>query len=243
MERQRYRSTLSSAGINIAFEYSHLKTAMRCREYLTKDKEYKVFIKIEDADIALEKSLYNRTDETYTEDYYESRALLRKIAESLIDFDTILMHGAVVSDGKYAYMFTANSGTGKSTHVHKWVENLSSARIINGDKPLVRIIGNAAFACGTPWCGKERENINTMVPLKAIVVMERNEFNQIINCQVSDILPILINQTHRPTGAVELLKTMSVLEQLSDKVSFYKFYFNNMKDDCFQVAYDALHRS
>lgn len=55
------------------------------------------------------------TASQYSPEYLETLVLLRKIAEELPDRDTFLMHGAVISWKDNAYMFTAPSGTGKST--------------------------------------------------------------------------------------------------------------------------------
>ncbi len=50
------------------------------------------------------------------------------------------MHGAVVSWKQEGYIFTAPSGTGKTTHVRLWKEHLGpDVEIINGDKPVLEV--------------------------------------------------------------------------------------------------------
>ena len=56
----------------------------------------------------------------FSDEYLETLAVYRKIAEELIENKTILFHGSVVAvDGK-GYLFAAKSGTGKSTHTRLW---------------------------------------------------------------------------------------------------------------------------
>ena len=73
-------------------------------------------------DIAYErKRSASKTDQNghaaeYTDAYLETLAVYRKIAEWMPMYNTLLFHGSVIAvDGK-AYLFTAKSGTGKSTH-------------------------------------------------------------------------------------------------------------------------------
>lgn len=166
--------------------------------------------------------------------------LLRKLANAMLSYDTFLMHGAVIAIGDSAYMFTAKSGTGKTTHIRKWLKNLPEAYVVNGDKPLIIAGENVPQACGTPWCGKERMGTNTIVPLKAIVFMVRAEDNAIRPISFTEAFPRLLAQTHRPEDPELMKKTLQLLTSLNKRVSFYQFNVNNLKDDAFQVAYHEL---
>lgn len=240
MGQKGYWSRLSIAGINITIEYSHIKTAFFCRSYLTKEEKSALAISVEDSDIEYEKSLSNESEEIYRNNYFETQAILRKISEQIADFNTILMHGAVVAVGNHAYMFSAKSGTGKTTHIKQWLKKAKGAYVVNGDKPFIKITDTQAIACGTPWCGKERMGTNTMVPLKAIVFMERSEENHMEEIAFSQAYPYLLQQSHIPSESEKAKKTLHLISQLYGKVSFWRFQCNNFKDDCFDVAYNAL---
>lgn len=169
--------------------------------------------------------------------------VLRKITEVLIEFDVFLMHGAVVAVNDKAYLFTAPSGTGKTTHILKWMEHLPNAFIVNGDKPFIKYVSadeELPLVCGSPWAGKENMYTNAMVPLRAIILMERAENNQIEQISFSEAFPSLIQQTYRPKDAGKMRKTLKLIQRLHPSVKFYRFKCNNFKDDCFDVAYDAL---
>lgn len=169
----------------------------------------------------------------------ESIVLLRKIADRMLDFDTILMHGAVVAVDGEAYLFTAPSGTGKTTHISLWLDNLPDAYVVNGDKPLL-IVEDTPLACGTPWCGKERMGTNAIVPLKAIVMMKRAEENAMRPLSFTEAFPHLLEQSHRPEDAEKMRKTVRLLSSLGKRVALWQFECNNFKDDAFCVAYHAL---
>ncbi|MDD7517902.1 hypothetical protein [Ruminococcus flavefaciens] len=38
------------------------------------------------------------------------------------DYDTVLFHGSVIAVDGHGFLFTAKSGTGKSTHTRLWRE-------------------------------------------------------------------------------------------------------------------------
>lgn len=74
----------------------------------------------------------------YPPGYHEGLEVYREIS-SLVPFrDAFLMHSSVVALHGEAYVFTAKSGTGKSTHSRLWLAHFPEAEIVNGDKPLFK---------------------------------------------------------------------------------------------------------
>ena len=68
-------------------------------------------------------------------------------------------------------LFTAKSGTGKSTHTRYWLEAFGNrAAIINDDKPFIRLDTPAPMICGAPWSGKHGLDTNLSVPLAGICI-------------------------------------------------------------------------
>ena len=221
--------------VGIHTRYSDLHTG--CGDFLC-DGEPEIEISADENDMARERDEAEKALRGNSN--LEDLAIHRKICEAMLDWDTFLMHGAVVAVGRSAYVFTAASGTGKSTHVQKWLENAPGAYVVNGDKPLIQITDSGAVACGTPWCGKEKMGASVMVPLKAIALMERGENNTIREISFGEAFSFLLQQTYRPTDPEKMKKTLALLSRMNGKVRFYRFIFNNLKDDCFGVAYNAL---
>ena len=240
MKQEEKNFCLSVAGHSFAIHALYTQAYKQCRDYLTEEvAEKEIFITEEDI-------ISEQGDTTEQEvfiqrnDYLETLAIYRKISEEILDYDVFLMHGAVIAYKNSAYMFTAVSGTGKTTHIMKWLENLGESYVVNGDKPLIKISENEAIACGTPWQGKESLGTNCMVPLKAIVLMERGEDNEIEEIPFERALSFLIRQTYMPADVVKMKKTLTLVAKLKERVKFYKYVFNNMKDDAFEVAYKGI---
>ncbi len=231
---------ISVAGRCFSVHTLHPDAFSLCRDYLTylpPEGE----IRITESDIAAERPEMIRQGHARDDDgYLETLALHRKLSEAMLSFDTFLMHGAVVSYGGNAYMFSADSGVGKTTHLRKWLAEAEGAFPVNGDKPLIRITGSRAIACGTPWCGKEQIGKNTMAPLRAIVLMERAEENRIGEISFGRAFPDLLRQTHRPADESAMKKTLALLSALYGRVSFWRFACNNLSEDCFRTSFEAL---
>ena len=173
----------------------------------------------------------------------ESFILLRLASDILIDDDTLLFHGATIALGNSCYLFSAPSQTGKTTHIRLWLKDCPEAFVVNGDKTFIHFQDPAAppLACGSPWAGKEHLYTNTMVPLKSIILMERAEDNHIEQISFAEAFPALLQQVYRPDDPEKMRKTLRLMQQLNHAVTFWRFQCNNFKDDCFQVAYSALH--
>ena len=163
---------------------------------------------------------------TYDYGCLEPFVALKQLANYVITFDTFLMHGSVVALDNQAYMFTAPSGVGKTTRTKLFLDLYPGSVVVNGDKPLIKVTPTQAIACGTPWCGKEGWNTNTMVPLRAIFLLERageGEESSIEEVSLGKAFPFLLQQTHRPENPELMRKTLTLLKSLEGKVKIYKF--------------------
>lgn len=84
-----------------------------------------------------------------------------------------LLHASFVAWNGRAILFTAPSGTGKSTQAELW-RTLRGAEIINGDRAAVRICGGKALAWGLPFAGSSDVRKNTVLPLAAVVYLSQS---------------------------------------------------------------------
>lgn len=159
----------------------------------------------------------------------------------LLNFDGMLLHSsAVVYEGK-AYLFTAPSGTGKSTHTRLWCENFEGAFILNDDKPALRSEDGVWYAYGTPWSGKTNLNVNLRVPLGGIAVVERNKDNSIVPLKGRKALFAILNQTVRPHSSELRLKLTQLLSDLLTEVPVWLLRCNTDKEAAF-VSKEAMTR-
>lgn len=227
----------------VGIETLHFRPFAFCRDFIT-DRKPEMTIQIKQNDIDEERARYEKVygECSLWDGALEVLALHRVLSERLIEFGVILIHGAAIGCNNESYLFTAASGTGKTTHILKWLEYCQNSFIVNGDKPFILINedGRKPLVCGSPWAGKEHYYTNTMIPLKAIVIMERSEENHIKQISFAEAIPSLIQQIYRPVDEKKMRKTLKLLQRLSPSVSFWRFRCNNFKEDCFRVAYNAL---
>ena len=184
----------------------------------------------------------NHEDVTaFSSPYLETLAALRKICEQMAFYNRILCHGAVISYAKNdAYMFTAPSGTGKSTHINLWRKYLGEAvEVVNGDKPLIKIEDASATIYGTPWAGKEGWQKNTAVTLKGICIIERGTTNEIVKVNPMEQLIRLMHQVHVPNGAEAAGKTLELFSKLFELVPLYVIKCD-MSEDAVRASFEAM---
>lgn len=217
-------------------------------EYITDLNEKSDFcVEVTSEDLSNERKKYVREATLegekiidYSDNYLETLALYRKITTKLSDYGIILFHGSVIAVDGIAYLFTAKSGTGKSTHTRLWREHfLDRAVMINDDKPLIEVRKDGVTAYGTPWDGKHHLSTNTSAPLKAICILERGEKNEIEKIEIDEAYPLFLQQIYNPTDRQALTSTLDTLDRLMDKVSIYRLKCN-MNEDAVEIAYKGM---
>lgn len=239
-----FRIALADQVIGISALYE--ETRIFCRDYLT-DEPASFHVEITPDDIAFEREksdreavMEGRVIVAYSDEYLETLALYRKIVERLLEWDILLFHGSCISMGGEAYLFTARSGVGKSTHTRLWQKQFGSrAVIINDDKPLLKLHEQGVTVYGTPWDGKHRRSTNISCPLKSICILTRSEENHILRIDKKAALSMLCQQSYRPMDPVRLRKTLELIDRLGNKVALYKLGCN-MQPEAAQIAYMGM---
>ena len=156
--------------------------------------------------------------------------------------DILLMHGAVVAVDGQAYLFTAKSGTGKTTHTRLWMQQFGDrAVMVNGDKPLLHITNEGVTVYGTPWDGKEHLSTNTFCSLKALCILTRSETNHIERISKKEALPMLCQQVYRPEAPAMLAKMLALVDRLGSSVPLYRLGCN-MEPEAALVAYHGMNQ-
>lgn len=232
------------ADVSIAVHSIYDEVFRLCRDYLTDDTPA-FCVSAAPADIALERMKTIREAETegrspvdHSDPYLETLAVYRKIAAQMLSRDTFLLHGAVVAVKDQAWLFTAPSGTGKTTHIRLWLDNIEGSYVVNGDKPLIHI-GEEVTVYGTPWAGKEGMQKNVGVKLCGIVFLERGAENSIERTTLSQVLPALIQQSYRPNDKSAVEKTLALIGKLGSRIPLYRLKCN-MLPEAALTAYHTL---
>lgn len=84
--------------------------------------------------------------------------------------DGFVFHCSYIEREGRAILFTAPSGTGKSTQADLW-NSLRGAEILNGDRAAVRIADGEILAEGIPFAGSSQYCKNRSLPIDAIVYL------------------------------------------------------------------------
>ena len=206
----------------------------QCRGYIVPDGD-------NDLEVLPDLEYERKVSPGFAEDHIESLAVLRAIAEHMPDDDTILMHAVALAANDSAVLFTAPSGTGKTTHAMRWLEALPGSYVINGDKPFVRLAGNGVWVYGTPWCGKERLNRNCAMPVRAICLLERSEVNSAEELAPENAFGFLYRQIYHPADDRRLKRSLELLSGIMDSVKLLRIGMNNFAADVFESAFQAVY--
>lgn len=101
--------------------------------------------------------------------------------KKILKFNAIFLHSSAILYKGKAYLFSADSGVGKSTHTKLWIKKFGAenVQIINDDKPIIRFIDNDWYVYGSPFDGGSGVNTNTRAKLGGIIFLERAEENSI----------------------------------------------------------------
>lgn len=222
------------AELNIAIENKYDYIKAMCRDYIT-DHKADFCVSASDEEIQAEDK-----GTGFDKGYLESLAIYRKIAEKVIKYNAFLLHGVVVEVNQCGVAFLARSGVGKSTHARLWQELLKdNLTVVNGDKPLIRLIDGKTFAYGTAWAGKENIHTNTKTELKKMCFIERSADNECIKLEKKVVFKKLIAQIYRPTSTELFLKTLEFITEVIENTEFYLIKCNT-DISAAMVAYERV---
>ncbi len=213
-------------------------TKWLCRDYEYSGDEKDAFsLKVELKDVLAEKK--NLPD--FPDYFVESVFVYRKLCEYVLnEANGLIFHcSSIMVDGG-AYVFTAPSGTGKSTHARLWRELLGDkAVMINDDKPIIRYVDGEFYVYGTPWMGKHNLGANVRAKLKAICKIRQEKENTIEKITPQQMLVTILNQTLRPEKLENMDKLLTLIEKMLEKTKLYSLGCN-ISSEAAELSYNAM---
>ncbi len=134
----------------------------------------------------------------------------------------MVMHSSCMAYKGEGVMFSAPSGTGKSTHTGLWRKYYAEdVTMINDDSPVLRFNENGIKVCGTPWSGKTDINHNISVPLRAIVILWQSPENTIRRLSTDEAVFRVMNEVTRPPFDELMEVTLCNIEKILKTVPVY----------------------
>lgn len=226
------------ADLNIGIEAKFARILEQCRMYQVSGCEecFQVEATLEEIDAEDDR----KSGGKFRREYLETLAILRKISEKFPFYQRFLMHGATISYENQAYMFTALSGTGKSTHIKLWRQYLGEkVQIVNGDKPFLWVKDEEVRVYGSPWAGKEGWNRNCSERLGGICFLRRGQKNQIRQITPQECLKLLMRQVYLPSDPMAAGLTLELVDQMLKLVPLYLLDCD-MSEEAVRTSFEAL---
>lgn len=224
---------------------------MLARVYIKSDDGYGIYTVLDEADGAL---VYIQFDKTFTnvlvrqssndqlpiEQEAKAYNVLWEIFKNVIVcFDGIIIHSSAISYAGEGVIFSAPSGTGKSTHTRLWQKMfVQSVILVNDDTPAIRRIDDKLYLYGLPWSGSG-SNCSVRVPLKAIAFLERGTQNNLYPIDVITALYNLTDEMYRPIYSEIMDRQLSLVDFIFEKIPILTIECN-MQDEAAIVAKDYI---
>lgn len=234
------------AGVPIRVSCRFRENREFIKDYLTEEEE-RFTVEPSADDLAQMQADFDRMDQAEgipkhqrAEAFLENNAIHALLAEKLVQYDVLLMHGSALCMDGAGIIFTAKSGTGKSTHARLWREAFGDrVWMINDDKPMLRIEETGVTVYGTPWDGKHHLSRNASAKLKAIVNLTRDESNHISPMSRADAFPVLMKQCFVSRNPATMARIMDLEKRLLNAVDFYTLGCN-IEQDAAKVAWEGM---
>ncbi len=231
-----FKIKLADLTIDVQSQYPALYDF--CEKYRSEDEGSAFLVSISPREIAEERKIM--PDPEFSESYLEECAALRKIGDRLPLYNRFLIHGAAITFEDRAYLFTAPSGTGKSSHILMWKKYLGEkVDIVNGDKCILSVAEDEIYVHSTPWAGKEKWNRNRKAKLGGICILRRGRENMISRRKPGEILPELVEQIFWPKQAEAAGRTLELLDSLVNLVPVYLLECDR-SEDAVRRSFEAL---
>lgn len=128
----------------------------------------------------------------------------------LLYYQAFILHSSFISWQNNGILFTAPSGTGKSTQADLW-KKYEDADIYNGDRTIIRKIEGKYYGFGSPYAGSSGIYRNESAPIKAIVVIEQGPDNVIRRLHGREAFLPLFRETLMNTWNKEYMEKMTDL--------------------------------
>lgn len=212
---------MNCAGFPVKYSFQYPSTFGYFKEYIEKVAEESYDIQICKDDII--DNIY-KVKRTQSLAFTEFQHLMLKTGNFLLMNDRCLFHGVVFIWKNFAWLFTASSGTGKTTQYRLWKEIEKDIQIINGDKPILEYRNGTIFAHSSPWKGKEGFGTYGLnAPLAGIILLEQDSYNNIELIEPSDsVLPLFLQFISYPDNPELIVKQSEFLDHMLNSLPVWK---------------------
>lgn len=225
------------ADLNILINPLSEEIKKRLSPYIVNSDSFDFEVKVSQSEIA---EYISNSKENCSSFIAESTLILTQICNRILEnYNGFFFHSSSLMLDNEGYVFTAVSGTGKSTHTELWRKLFKEKVVmINDDKPIIRKKDGVFYVYGTPWMGKSNIGNNVKAPVKAVYILQRGEKNSAVRVKPGEVFKNILEATVVPTDRNNMEKLLELLDEFFSSVSLFLLTCN-MDTEAAQVAYDA----
>lgn len=146
---------------------------------------------------------------------------LLALEKILLPQDILVLHSSYIIYNNNAIVFTAPSGTGKSTQADLW-KQYKGAEVINGDRSIMKLSDTAVQSYSLPFCGSSGINLDKTAPLAGIILIEQAPENSIQKCPPAQAIRKLYSEcsiNHWNPNAIE--SSFQIIEKIVERIPIY----------------------
>lgn len=106
----------------------------------------------------------------------------------------VILHSSYIAWKGKGIVFSAPSGTGKSTQAELWRRHRPGTEIINGDRSILTCERGVPEVYGLPLCGSSGIAVNKSFPLGAVVVLRQAKTNTVRRLGVREAVSLIYSE-------------------------------------------------
>lgn len=161
------------------------------------------------------------------------------IEKLLLDVDALILHSCYTEYKGKAILFTAPSGTGKTTQAEIW-KRVYGSRIVNGDKCILQKSDDQFYAGGFFLHGSADECENKSMPIHAIVIVRQSKHDYVEELNAVQKIGLLYSEITVNRWSKDFIsRTMTLLEDLIQNTRVIMLHCT-MEDRVAQVLHEYL---
>ena len=172
----------------------------------------------------------------------ENMALCNAVNLRMLWFSGSYIHSSALLIGTKVYLFSGNSGVGKSTLTRRICRLCPEAEIINDDKPTFRMVDGKCIVYGTPFAGGTDVQLNKCGELGGVFFLEQSENDSVEPLPAFLSIRELLQQTpYRKTEKIAE-KLLDMYSEIITRYPFYRMCCTN-SDNAAVVALNIINKN
>lgn len=162
------------------------------------------------------------------------------LEEYCLENQAVILHSASIEYRGKGILFTAPSGTGKTTQTDLWHQYLEGVTDINADRTLLQKTEQGWYACGFPLYGSVLRCEQKAKPIEAIVILGQGKENRVEELSPAEKVSLLYSESTVPSTREYVSLAFNLLSDLIQEVKVIR-YVCNMEEGAVRVLHRYLY--